>query len=413
MRTKRRTQSIPSRVERLSSLYRSIQIQIWILAVVSSMTLSVAIFGFIATKLNFTLTEIWIAVIGTISILVALYWDGTVIGSFKEVFRTIVNREASAKNVKVFILVLFVVAGVMAMVSVIGSMTGGVEVAEITVSTPEQRSISQSIEGVYSITSDKVSNIDNQIKVLREERSMALAGVKEKYDAKIKQDDIRAKTASEEDKAWLIGSKRKRLLRQKEVELKQTTALYDKKEAPLVELKLSILKNAENQEKVITNEVIQYNTQKQEEQFSKRERTAKAFGNIAIYSTPLYIFLVFLQALIENVLSIKSKEDLNTAKEVTKEVPKEQEETVKVISFDRKGQAKWLKTYYRRYKENPTDARKEGIKRYANSLTEHGYEVFTDVDGKIHVSTKQGVVPLNSKANVKFFGDRVEITTEK
>ena len=165
---------IPTRNERLVNLYKSIKHPVIVLAGISSITLAVAIVGFIASKLGIDGNWLPLVAIGLIAVAVAFYWEKTIAQTWTEFTRQIVNCEFEGRYQIALAIVIFIIPIVMAAGSVAGSIFGGYDIAEVTAGDVELVDVA----AVASSLSDETKEIDGsyseQIQSLQKEKNEAI-----------------------------------------------------------------------------------------------------------------------------------------------------------------------------------------------------------------------------------------------
>lgn len=429
---------IPTRNNRLVKLYKSIKTPVVILAGVSSVTLAVAIVGFIASKLG--IDGNWLPLIGValVAVAVAFYWEKTVAETWTEFTRQIVNWEFSGKYQIALGIVIFIIPIVMAAGSVAGSIFGGYDIAEVTAGDIELADVS----AVASSLSDETMSIDEayskQIAELQVAKKEALHDTKRQHDAIIKQNDSRAwkaKTSGKtDDFNWLSGAKKTQLIAAKTKALETIRDKYDGMIEDVVAAKNKALEQSNDKTNVILTSTIEKNNTQAEEHQTKKQRHEIGLTWLAAVSSPLYLILILIASLIEVNIGSISENDLPTVDDIKKKrqhkhthkptqtptqtskptqtnndvvvVPQSTQPKTKKVVLDYTQSKSSLNTYLKRLNESGySDKRMEGVKRYATRLISAGYKVQMK-EGKLVVDDKSSpTLPENVKHQIYFDGD--------
>ena len=429
---------IPTRNNRLVKLYKSIKTPVVILAGVSSVTLAVAIVGFIASKLG--IDGNWLPLIGValVAVAVAFYWEKTVAETWTEFTRQIVNWEFSGKYQIALGVVIFIIPIVMAAGSVAGSIFGGYDIAEVTAGEIELADV----EAVASSLSDETMSIDEcyskQIAELQNAKKDALQDAKRQHDAIIKQNDSRAwkaKTSGKmDDFNWLSGAKKTQLIATKNKALEAIRDKYDKMIEDVVAAKNKALEQSNDKTNVILTSTIEKNNTETMKHQSKKERHEIGLTWLAAVSSPLYLVLILIASLIEVNIGSISENDLPTMEEIKHKrqhkqthkptqtptqtskpthtnndvtiVPQSTKPKTKKVVLDYTQTKSSLNTYLKRLNESGySDKRMEGVKRYANRLISSGYKVEMK-EGRLMVDDKNSpTLPENIKHQIYFDDD--------
>lgn len=426
---------IPTRNNRLVKLYKSIKTPVVILAGVSSITLAVAIVGFIASKLG--IDGNWLPLIGValVAVAVAFYWEKTVAETWTEFTRQIVNWEFSGKYQIALGIVIFIIPIVMAAGSVAGSIFGGYDIAEVTAGDVELADVS----AVASSLSDETKGLDEsyskQIAELQDAKNKALEEAKWQHNAIIKQNDSRAwkaKTSGKtDDFNWLSGAKKTQLIAAKTKTLEGIRTKYDDMIEDVVAAKNKALEQSNDKTNVILTSTIQKNNTETMKHQTKKERHEIGLTWLAAISSPLYLVLILIASLIEVNIGSISANDLPTVEEIKHKrqhkqthkptqtatqtsvptqtindvmiVPQSTQPKTKKVVLDYTQTKSSLNTYLKRLNESGySDKRMEGVKRYATRLISAGYKV--DVHGgKLVVDDKSSpTLPENVKHQIYF-----------
>ena len=429
---------IPTRNNRLVKLYKSIKTPVVILAGVSSVTLAVAIIGFIASKLGIDGNWLPLIGVGLVAVAVAFYWEKTVAETWTEFTRQIVNWEFSGKYQIALGIVIFIIPIVMAAGSVAGSIFGGYDIAEVTAGEVELADVS----AVASSLSDETKAIDEsfskQIAELQDAKNKALQDAKRQHDAIIKQNDSRAwkaKTSGNDvDYQWLTGGKKTRLIAAKNKTLESIRVKYDDMIEDVVGAKNKALEQSNNQSSAILTSTIEKNETDAEQHQTKKQRHEIGLTWLAAVSSPLYLVLILIASLIEVNIGSISENDLPTVDDIKKKrqhkhqhkptqtptqnkiptqtnkrvvvVPQHTQPKTKKVVLDYTQTKSSLNTYIKRLNESGySDKRMEGVKRYANRLIGAGYKVELK-EGKLVVDSKDSpTLPEGTRHQIFFDED--------
>ena len=426
---------IPTRNERLVNLYRSIKHPVIVLAGISSITLAVAIIGFIASKLGIDGNWLPLVAIGLIAVAVAFYWEKTIANTWTEFTRQIVNWEFEGKYQIALAIVIFIIPIVMAVGSVAGSIFGGYDIAEVTAGDVELVDVA----AVASSLSDETKGLDEsyskQIAALQDDKNKALQEAKRQHDAIIKQNNQRAWKAktngNDADYNWLSGAKKTQLINAKNKALESIRTKYDDMIADVLDAKNKALEQSNNQSSAVLTSTIEKNNTESKSHQSKKERHEIGLTWLAAVSSPLYLILILIASLIEVNIGSISENDLPTVDDIKKKrqhkqthkptqtptqvdvsthtnnpvvvVPQSTQPKKERVLLDYTQTKSSLNTYIKRIHESGySDKRMEGVKRYATRLIDAGYKVQM-IDGKLVVDDKNSPsLPKNIKHQIYF-----------
>ena len=99
MKTEKQTINIPTRNNRLVMLYKSIKAPVVVLAGISSITLAVAILGFVMSKIGIENYYFTVGIIaGLLALGVAYFWEKTIAQTWTEFTRQMVNWEFEGRT---------------------------------------------------------------------------------------------------------------------------------------------------------------------------------------------------------------------------------------------------------------------------------------------------------------------------
>ena len=429
---------IPTRNNRLVKLYKSIKTPVVILAGVSSITLAVAIIGFIASKLGINGNWLPLIGVGLVAVGISFYWEKTVAETWTEFTRQIVNWEFEGRYQIILGIVIFIIPIVMAAGSVAGSIFGGYDIAEVTAGEIELADVS----AVASSLSDETKAIDEsfskQIAELQDAKNKALQDAKRQHDAIIKQNDSRAwkaKTSGNDaDYQWLTGGKKTRLIAAKNKTLESIRVKYDDMIEDVVGAKNKALEQSNNQSSAVLTSTIEKNNTESERHSSKKERHEIGLTWLAAVSSPLYLILILIASLIEVNIGSISENDLPTVDDIKKKrqhkhqhkptqtptqtkdstqttndvtvVPQHTQPKTERVLLDYTQTKSSLNTYIKRLNESGySDKRMEGVKRYANRLINAGYKVQM-IDGRLAVDAKDSpTLPEGTQHQINYSDD--------
>lgn len=426
---------IPTRNERLVNLYKSIKHPVIVLAGISSITLAVAIVGFIASKLGIDGNWLPLVAIGLLAVAVAFYWEKTIAQTWTEFTRQIVNWEFEGRYQIALAIVIFIIPIVMAAGSVAGSIFGGYDIAEVTAGDVELVDVA----AVASSLSDETKGLDEsyskQIAELQDDKNKALEEAKRQHDAIIKQNNQRAWKAktngNDADYNWLVGAKKTQLINAKNKALESIRTKYDDMIADVINAKNKALEQSNQQSNAVLTSTIEKNQTEAEQHKSKKERHEIGLTWLAAVSSPLYLILILIASLIEVNIGSISENDLPTVDDIKKKrqnkqtkvstqtptqtsvsthtnnpvtvVPQSTQDKTQRVLLDYTQTKSSLNTYIKRIHESGySDKRMEGVKRYANRLISAGYKVQM-IDGKLMVDSKDAPsLPKDTKHQIYF-----------
>ena len=426
---------IPTRNERLVNLYKSIKHPVIVLAGISSITLAVAIVGFIASKLGIDGNWLPLVAIGLIAVAVAFYWEKTIANTWTEFTRQIVNWEFEGRYQIALAIVIFIIPIVMAVGSVAGSIFGGYDIAEVTAGDVELVDVA----AVASSLSDETKGLDEsyskQIAALQDDKNKALQEANRQHDAIIKQNNQRAWKAktngNDADYNWLSGAKKTQLINAKNKALESIRTKYDDMIADVLDAKNKALEQSNQQSSAVLTSTIEKNQTEAEQHKSKKERHEIGLTWLAAVSSPLYLILILIASLIEVNIGSISENDLPTVDDIKKKrqhkqthkptqtptqtdvpthtnnpvvvVPQSTQPKKERVLLDYTQTKSSLNTYIKRIHESGySDKRMEGVKRYATRLIDAGYKVQV-IDGKLVVDDKNSPsLPKDTKHQIYF-----------
>ena len=426
---------IPTRNNRLVKLYKSIKTPVVILAGVSSVTLAVAIIGFIASKLGFDGNWLPLIGVGLVAVAVAFYWEKTVAETWTEFTRQIVNWEFEGRYQIILGIVIFIIPIVMAAGSVAGSIFGGYDIAEVTAGEVELADVS----AVASSLSDGTNAIDasysKQISDLQKQKKEAIAVESALHDVLIKDNNSKAWKAKKEGKTddynWLSGGKRSTLLKAKQKAIARIATKYDDMISDVLDAKNKALEQSNNQSSAVLTSTIQKNNTESERHKTKKERHEIGLTWLAAVSSPLYLVLILIASLIEVNIGSISENDLPSVEEIkhkrqhkhqhkptqtptqTKDstqtnkrvvvVPQHTQPKTERVLLDYTQTKSSLNTYIKRLEQSGfSDKRMEGVKRYANRLINAGYKVKM-IDGRLAVDAKDSpTLPEGTRHEINY-----------
>lgn len=429
--------NIPTRNERLVNLYRSIKHPVIVLAGISSITLAVAIIGFIASKLGIDGNWLPLVAIGLIAVAVAFYWEKTIANTWTEFTRQIVNWEFEGRYQIALAIVIFIIPIVMAVGSVAGSIFGGYDIAEVTAGDVELVDVA----AVASSLSDETKGLDEsyskQIAALQKEKNEAIETESALHDVLIKDNNSKAWKAKMEGKTddynWLSGSKRSTLLKAKQKAIAKIRTKYDDMIANVLDAKNKALEQSNNQSSAVLTSTIEKNNTESKSHQSKKQRHEIGLTWLAAVSSPLYLILILIASLIEVNIGSISENDLPTVDEIKSKrqhkqthkptqtptqiskpthtnndvmiVPQSTQPKKERVLLDYTQTKSSLNTYIKRIHESGySDKRMEGVKRYATRLIDAGYKVQV-IDGKLIVDDKNSPTLKKGTQHQIYFDD--------
>ena len=426
---------IPTRNERLVNLYKSIKHPVIVLAGISSITLAVAIVGFIASKLGIDGNWLPLVAIGLIAVAVAFYWEKTIANTWTEFTRQIVNWEFEGRYQIALAIVIFIIPIVMAVGSVAGSIFGGYDIAEVTAGDVELVDVA----AVASSLSDETKGLDEsyskQIAALQKEKNEAIETESSLHDVLIKDNNSKAWKAKNEGKTddynWLSGGKRSTLLKAKQKAIAKIRTKYDDMISDVINTKNKALEQSNQQSSAVLTSTIEKNQTEAEQHKSKKERHEIGLTWLAAVSSPLYLILILIASLIEVNIGSISENDLPTVEEIKHKrqhkqqkvstqtptqiskptqtqtpvvvVPQSTQDKTQRVLLDYTQTKSSLNTYIKRIIQNGySDKRMQGVKRYATRLIDAGYKVQV-IDGKLVVDDKNSPsLPKDTKHQIYF-----------
>ena len=428
---------IPTRNERLVNLYKSIKHPVIVLAGISSITLAVAIVGFIASKLGIDGNWLPLVAIGLIAVAVAFYWEKTIANTWTEFTRQIVNWEFEGRYQIALAIVIFIIPIVMAVGSVAGSIFGGYDIAEVTAGDVELVDVA----AVASSLSDETKGLDEsyskQIAALQKEKNEAIETESSLHDVLIKDNNSKAWKAKNEGKTddynWLSGGKRSTLLKAKQKAIAKIRTKYDDMISDVINTKNKALEQSNQQSSAVLTSTIEKNQTEAEQHKSKKERHEIGLTWLAAVSSPLYLILILIASLIEVNIGSISENDLPTVEEIKHKrqhkqqkvstqtptqiskptqtqtpvvvVPQSTQDKTQRVLLDYTQTKSSLNTYIKRIIQNGySDKRMEGVKRYATRLIDAGYKVQV-IDGKLMVDSKDAPTLNKDSKHQIYFDD--------
>ena len=440
--------NIPTRNNRLVELYKAIKAPVYVLAGVSSITLAVAIVGFVMSKIG--IENYYYVVFGIAALLafgVAFYWEKTIAQTWTEFTRQVVNWEFEGRYQIALGIVICIIPLAMALGSVYGSIWGGYDIAEVTAGEVERKDVAAISSSLSNEAKEIDSDYSKQIKDLQNAKAEAIAAITKTHNDIIKNNNAKAwkakQSGNDADYEWLSGGKKSSLLRAKQKEIAATQKKYDDMIQELLDQKNQILQSQTARSEAVLISTMEENKEAKQMHRTKKQRHEIGLTWLAAVSSPLYLLLILISSLIEANIGAISVNDLATDeerkqkkqhisshnsskqpdKEHTKErvkgntqpdetiVPQQTQVQTKSVVFDYTQTKSNLNTYLKRInKSGYSDKRMEGVRRYISKLIEAGYKVLIDEKGNAIIDAKSSpTLPGGIDYEIKYIDESIVV----
>lgn len=314
---------ILTRRERLEGLYHKVENIGRICQIISGGTLAIGggsmiISKFIGLQLTPTQNYLLIGASVLLSIGFALFWEKGIRYLWRETSDQIIHWEFEHWPVMILFVVLLSCAGFMSYVSIMGSVYGSKDLAELTIvetSTPDLMA-TDSILGLQASSRLKNSQVTQSNQT--DNYMMLYNQAARRWDDRIKQAKSRGKSNQTccdngddtnaqccKDAKWLMGGKIASLNKQKDKELRK---LSDKHAPTLAGA--SMADSVYNKQLAINQDILSFLTEKSKAEVSKtvvrRKRHSQGFAFLAFIVTPLFVISIAIQSLIKKALNLQS-----------------------------------------------------------------------------------------------------------
>ena len=440
--------NIPTRNNRLVELYKAIKAPVYVLAGVSSITLAVAIVGFVMSKIG--IENYYYVVFGIAALLavgVAFYWEKTIAQTWTEFTRQVVNWEFEGRSQIALGIVICIIPLAMALGSVYGSIWGGYDIAEVTAGEANTKDVAAISSSLSNEAKEIDSDYSKQIKDLQNAKAEAIAAITKTHNDLIKNNNIKAwkakQSGNDADYEWLTGGKKTKLLNKKQKEIAATRRHYDDMIQKLLDQKNEVLTSTMEQSKAVLTSTMEENKAATETHRTKKQRHEIGLTWLAAVSSPLYLLLILISSLIEANIGAISVNDLATdeerkqkkkhisshnsskqpdeehTKERVKEntqpdemiVPQATQGKKETVVFDYTQTKSNLNTYLKRInKSGYSNKRMEGVKRYISKLIESGYKVLIDENGNAIIDPKSSpTLPGGIDYEIKYIDNSIVV----
>jgi len=452
MKTEKQTINIPTRNNRLVMLYKSIKTPVVVLAGISSITLAVAILGFVMSKIGIENYYFTVGIIaGLLALGVAFFWEKTIAQTWTEFTRQMVNWEFEGRYQIALGVVIFIIPVCMSLGSVFGSIWGGYDIAEVTAGEANTKDVAAIASSLSSESMNIDANYSQQIKALQKEKAEAIATESALYDVLIKDNANKAwkakQSGNDADYTWLNGGKRSTLLKAKQKAIAKIRTDYDALIENIMQQKNDALQTQNATQSAVLTSTMEENKAATETHRTKKERHEIGLTWLAAVSSPLYLLLILISSLIEANIGAISVNDLATDEERTKKkqhinttsnantndsqkfakfvqlvednnkstnAPQQTQVTQTAHNprvFDYTQTKSNLHTYLKRIKNDGySDKRLDGVSRYTKALVAAGYKVSIDEHGKATVDEKNSpTLPVNSSCEIKYHDGNVVV----